>query len=307
MSAKPFWSGVFPAVTTQFDADNSLNLPATQKSIERLLQGGVHGLVMLGTCGENCSLLPEEKRAVLAAAKEVAGGKVPIISGVSEYTTALGSQYAKDAQKIGIDGLMVLPGMVYKSDTRETLTHFRTIARASDLPIMIYNNPLVYGVDIKPETFSELAGEKTIVAIKESSDDPRRITDLHNLHGDRFTLFCGVDDLVLESAALGIDGWVSGLTGVFPEESVVLWDLLQAGRFAEARSLYRWFTPLLHLDTKIKLVQYIKIGQQVVGLGSEKVRPPRLELDGAERAEILAMYEAALKNRPQLGSLKAAQ
>jgi 4-hydroxy-tetrahydrodipicolinate synthase len=307
MPAKPFWSGVFPAVTTQFNADNSLNLPATQKSIERLLQGGVHGLVMLGTCGENCSLLPEEKRAVLAAAKEVAGGKVPIISGVSEYTTALGSQYAKDAQKIGIDGLMVLPGMVYKSDTRETLTHFRTVARASDLPIMIYNNPLVYGVDIKPETFSELAGEKTIVAIKESSDDPRRITDLHNLHGDRFTLFCGVDDLVLESAALGIDGWVSGLTDVFPEESVVLWDLLQAGRFAEARGLYRWFTPLLHLDTKIKLVQYIKIGQQVVGLGSEKVRPPRLELDGAERAEIIAMYETALKNRPQLGKLNAAQ
>ncbi|MDY0882396.1 dihydrodipicolinate synthase family protein [Dongia soli] len=307
MPRNPFWSGVFPAVTTQFNADNSLNLPATQQSIERLLRAGVHGLIMLGTCGENCSLLPEEKRAVLAAAKEVAGAKVPIISGVSEYTTALASQYAKDAQKIGIDGLMVLPGMVYKSDTRETLTHFRTVARASDLPIMIYNNPIVYGVDIKPETFGELAGEKTIVAIKESSDDPRRITDLHNLHGDRFTLFCGVDDLVLESAALGIDGWVSGLTDVFPEESVVLWDLLQAGRFAEARGLYRWFTPLLHLDTKIKLVQYIKIGQQVVGLGSEKVRPPRLELDGAERAEIIAMYETALKNRPQLGKLNAAQ
>ena len=304
---KPYWSGVFPAVTTQFNADNSVNLPATQQFIERLLKAGVDGLIMLGTCGENCSLLPEEKRAVLAAAKEVVGGKVPVISGVSEYTTALGSQYAKDAQKIGIDGLMVLPGMVYKSDTRETLTHFRTIARASDLPIMIYNNPIVYGVDIKPETFADLAGEKTIVAIKESSDDPRRITDLHNLHGDRFTLFCGVDDLVVESAALGIDGWVSGLTDVFPEESVVLWKLLQSGRFAEARGLYRWFTPLLHLDTKIKLVQYIKIGQQLVGLGSEKVRPPRLELEGDERAQIIGLYETALKNRPQLGGLKAAQ
>ncbi len=304
---KPYWSGVFPAVTTQFNADNSVNLPATQQFIERLLKAGVDGLIMLGTCGENCSLLPEEKRAVLAAAKEVAGGKVPVISGVSEYTTALGSQYAKDAQKIGIDGLMVLPGMVYKSDTRETLTHFRTIARASDLPIMIYNNPIVYGVDIKPETFADLAGEKTIVAIKESSDDPRRITDLHNLHGDRFTLFCGVDDLVVESAALGIDGWVSGLTDVFPEESVVLWKLLQSGRFAEARGLYRWFTPLLHLDTKIKLVQYIKIGQQLVGLGSEKVRPPRLELEGDERAHVIGLYETALKNRPQLGGLKAAQ
>jgi len=149
------------------------------------------------------------------------------------------------------------------SDTRETLHHFRTVARASDLPIMIYNNPIVYRVDIKPETFAELASEKTIVAIKESSDDPRRITDLHNLYGDRFILFCGVDDLLLESCALGIEGWVSGLTDVFPEESVELWNLCQAGRFAEARALYRWFTPLLHLDTHSKLVQYIKLGQQV--------------------------------------------
>jgi 4-hydroxy-tetrahydrodipicolinate synthase len=307
MAKAVHWSGIFPAVTTQFNADSSLNLKATQQSIEHLLKAGVNGLIMLGTCGENCSLLPEEKRAVLSAAKEVAGGKVPIVSGVSEYTTALGAQYAKDAQKIGIDGLMVLPGMVYKSDTRETLEHFRTVARASDLPVMIYNNPIVYGVDIKPEEFAELAGEKTIVAIKESSDDPRRITDLHNLHGDRFTLFCGVDDLVLESAVLGIEGWVSGLTDVFPEESVVLWDLIQKGRFAEARNIYRWFTPLLHLDTKIKLVQYIKIGQQIVGLGSEKVRAPRLELVGEERAYVTGLYETALKNRPQLATLKAAQ
>src|ERR1700761_43502 len=216
------WAGIYPAVTTQFNKDGALNIEATQREIDALVKSGVHGLIMLGTCGENCSLLPEEKRSVIAAAKEVAGGKVPIISGVSEYTTALASQYARDAQKIGIDGLMVLPGMVYKSDTRETLEHFRTVARASDLPVMIYNNPIVYGVDIKPETFADLADEKTIVAIKESSDDPRRITDLHNLHGDRFTLFCGVDDLVMESAVLGIEGWVSGLTDVFPEESVVL-------------------------------------------------------------------------------------
>jgi len=301
------WSGIFPAVTTQFNADSSLNLKATQQSIEHLLQAGIHGLIMLGTCGENCSLSADEKRAVLAAAKEVAGGRVPVLSGVSEFTTAAGAQYAKDAQKIGIDGLMVLPGMVYKSDTRETVEHFRTIARASDLPVMIYNNPIVYGVDIKPEDFALLADEKTIVAIKESSDDPRRITDLHNIHGDRFTLFCGVDDLVMESAALGIEGWISGLTDVFPEESVVLWDLLVQGRFAEARSIYRWFTPLLHLDTKIKLVQYIKLGQQIVGLGSEKVRAPRLELVGEERAYVTGLYETALQNRPTLNSLKAAQ
>jgi 4-hydroxy-tetrahydrodipicolinate synthase len=201
---------------------------------------------------------------------------------------------------------MVLPGMVYTSDTRETLNHFRTVARASDLPIMIYNNPIVYRVDIKPETFAELASEKTIVAIKESSDDVRRVTDLHNLHGDRFILFCGVDDLLLESCALGIEGWVSGLTDVFPEESVELWNLCQAGRFAEARALYRWFTPVLHLDTSSKLVQYIKLGQQVVGLGSEKVRAPRLELAGEERAHIIRLYEQAVATRPKLNRSKVA-
>ncbi len=300
--ARPTWNGVFPAVTTQFNADESLNIPATQKLMERLIQGGVHGFIMLGTVGENCSLRPEEKRKVLSAAKEVTNGRIPVLSGVAEFTTAEAVQYAKDAAKIDIDGLMALPGMVYKSDTRETLQHFRAIARASDLPIMIYNNPPVYGVDVKPETFAELASEKTIVAIKESSDDPRRITDLHNLHGERFILFCGVDDLLLESCALGIEGWVSGLTDVFPEESVELWTLCQAGRFAEARALYRWFTPLLHLDTSSKLVHYIKLGQQVVGLGSEKVRAPRLELAGEERAEIIALYEKALATRPKLSN-----
>jgi 4-hydroxy-tetrahydrodipicolinate synthase len=300
--ARPQWNGVFPAVTTQFNADESLNIPATQRLMERLIQGGVHGFIMLGTVGENCSLSADEKRKVLSAAKEVVNGRIPVLSGVAEFTTAEAVRYAKDAAKIGIDGLMALPGMVYKSDTRETLQHFRAVARASDLPVMIYNNPPVYGVDVKPETFAELASEKTIVAIKESSDDPRRITDLHTLHGDRFILFCGVDDLLLESCALGIEGWVSGLTDVFPEESVELWNLCQAGLFAEARALYRWFTPLLHLDTHSKLVQYIKLGQQVVGLGSEKVRAPRLELAGEERAAIIAKYEKALATRPKLGN-----
>jgi 4-hydroxy-tetrahydrodipicolinate synthase len=304
--ARPKWNGVFPAVTTQFNADESLNIPATQKLIDRLIQGGVHGFIMLGTVGENCSLRADEKRKVLGAAKEVVNGRVPILSGVAEFTTAEAAQYAKDAAKIGIDGLMALPGMVYKSDTRETLQHFRSIARATDLPIMIYNNPPVYGVDIKPETFAELASEKTIVAIKESSDDVRRVTDLHNLHGDHFILFCGVDDLLLESCALGIEGWVSGLTDVFPEESVELWNLCQAGRFAEARSLYRWFAPVLHLDTASKLVQYIKLGQQVVGLGSEKVRAPRLELAGEERAHIIRLYEQAIATRPKLSRPKVA-
>lgn len=294
------WAGVFPAVTTQFKSDESLDLPATQREIEALLKAGMNGLIMLGTCGENCSLQPEEKRAVLRAAKEVANGRVPVLSGVSEFTTAAAMQYAKDAEAIGIDGLMVLPGMVYKSDPRETLQHFTRVANASGLPVMVYNNPLVYGVDIRPEAFAAYASVKNIVAIKESSDDPRRITDLHNETGSRFKIFAGVDDLVLESAVAGIDGWVSGLSDVFPDEAVALWALCKAGRYEEARAIYRWFMPLLHLDTEIKLVQHIKLGQQIVGLGSETVRGPRLQLDGDERRRVIGLYETALANRPQL-------
>lgn len=300
MSVSAIWAGVFPAVTTQFKADESLDLAATQKEIEALLKAGMHGLIMLGTCGENCSLTAEEKRAVLKAAKEVAGGKVPVISGVSEFTTATAMQYARDAEKIGIDGLMVLPGMVYKSDPRETLNHFTKVAGASSLPVMIYNNPLVYGVDIRPDQLKAYGDVKTIVAIKESSDDVRRITDLHNEVGTRFKIFAGVDDLVLESAVLGIDGWVSGLSDVFPDEAVALWAMCKAGRYEEARALYRWFTPLLHLDTEIKLVQHIKLGQQIVGLGTETVRAPRMVLAGEERKRVIGLYETALANRPQL-------
>lgn len=300
MSVSVTWAGVFPAVTTQFKADESLDLASTQKEIEALLKAGVNGLIMLGTCGENCSLQPEEKRAILKAAKEVAGGKVPIISGVSEFSTASGMQYARDAEAIGIDGLMVLPGMVYKSDPRETLNHFTKVASASGLPVMIYNNPLVYGVDIRPEQLKAYGDVKTIVAIKESSDDVRRITDLHNETGTRFKIFAGVDDLVLESAVLGIDGWVSGLSDVFPDEAVALWSMCKAGRYEEARTLYRWFTPLLHLDTEIKLVQHIKLGQQIVGLGTETVRAPRMVLAGEERKRVIGLYETALASRPQL-------
>ncbi|WP_303982017.1 dihydrodipicolinate synthase family protein [Dongia mobilis] len=300
MSVVVTWAGVFPAVTTQFKPDESLDLPATQKEIAALLKAGVNGLIMLGTCGENCSLAADEKRAVLAAAKEVAGGKVPILSGVSEFTTASGMQFARDAEKIGIDGLMVLPGMVYKSDPRETLNHFTKVAGASGLPVMIYNNPLVYGVDIRPEALKAYGDVHNIVAIKESSDDVRRITDLHNETGTRFKIFAGVDDLVLESAVLGIDGWVSGLSDVFPDEATALWQLCKAGRYEEARAIYRWFTPLLHLDTEIKLVQHIKLGQQIVGLGTETVRAPRMVLSGEERKRVIGLYETALANRPQL-------
>jgi dihydrodipicolinate synthase/N-acetylneuraminate lyase len=294
------WNGVYPAVTTQFGQDESLDIEATQRSIEGLIKAGMGGLIMLGTVGENCSLSANEKLTVLRAAKEAAGGRVPVLSGVAEYTTALGETFARDCEKIGIDGLMVLPAMVYKSDGRETAVHFRRIAHASDLPIMVYNNPVSYGVDITPEEFVGLADEKTIVAIKESSENVRRITDIVNLLGERFVLFAGVDDLVLESMLLGTVGWVSGLVNVFPEESVRLLNLACAGAWDEARTLYRWLTPSFHLDTSTKLVQNIKLGQHVMGLGAEWVRAPRLLLEGAERAAVIALIETAAENRPAL-------
>ena len=221
---------------------------------------------------------------------------------VAECSTALACRFAEDAQELGLDGLMVLPAMVYKSDSRETMAHFRAVAQASDLPVMCYNNPVSYGVDITPEMFLELADEPTLVAIKESSDDPRRVTDLINLCGDRYILFCGVDDLVVETVLLGVTGWVAGLVNAFPEESVRLFNLSMAGQWEEARALYRWFTPLLHLDCHVKLVHYIKLAQAMAGLGSETLRAPRLPLEGEERARIAAIIQQGLDARPRLAA-----
>jgi 4-hydroxy-tetrahydrodipicolinate synthase len=265
-----------------------------------MVAAGVHGLIMLGTVGENCSLEMSEKLAVLRATVERFRGRVPILTGVAECTTALACRFAMEAQKLGVDGMMLLPAMVYKSDPRETMTHFRTVAKATDLPIMCYNNPISYGVDISPEMFLELADEPKFVAIKESSENVRRITDLRNTCGDRYRLFCGVDDLVLESMVLGIDGWVSGLVNAFPVENRLVWDLATAGKYDQAVQVYRWYTPLLHLDTHVKLVQYIKLAVQECGYGSELTRPPRLPLMGAERERILSIIRHGIANRPQV-------
>jgi 4-hydroxy-tetrahydrodipicolinate synthase len=289
---------VFPAATTQFAEDHRLDLEATTGHLEVLIRAGVHGLILLGTVGENCSLEYSEKLAVLEAAVASVRGRVPVLVGVAECSTALACRFARDAEQAGADGLMVLPAMVYKSDPRETIAHFRAVARASRLPVMCYNNPPAYGVDITPEMFGELAGEETIVAIKESSDNVRRITDLINQVGDRYALFNGVDDLVLESVLLGAAGWISGLVNAFPEESILLWDLATSGQYRDALPIYRWYTPLLHLDTHVKLVQYIKLAMAECGLGSERVRAPRLPLEGAEREAVLGIIRRALATRP---------
>lgn len=292
------WRGVFPAVCTQFNADQSLNVAGTLAHIDAMLAAGCHGLVMLGTVGENCSLEPAEKRELLKATVQHVGKRVPVLTGVAEYTTAGACRWAADAAKLGADGLMVLPAMVYKSDPRETMTHFRAVARATGLPIMVYNNPPSYGVDITPSMFVDLADEPTLVCIKESSENPRRITDIYNLCQDRYVLFAGVDDLVLECMILGAVGWVSGLVNAFPHENRLLWDLAQAGKWDEAREVYRWYTPLLHLDTHPKLVQYIKLAAAECGYGTELTRAPRLPLVGKERDEVLALIRRSIANRP---------
>jgi len=296
------WQGVFPAITTQFKSDQTLDPAATAALIERLVKAGCHGIIVNGTLGEGSALEADEKRAVLKLAIETVRGRVPVLTGVAEYTTKLACRLAADAEKLGAAGLMVLPAMVYKSDSRETLQHYRTIARASGLPIMVYNNPIAYKVDVTPAMFADLASERTIVAIKESSDDVRRISDIFNECGDRYTLFCGVDDLALEALMLGCKGWVAGLVNAFPEETMAIHDLARAGRYTDALQLYRWFMPLLHLDVSTKLVQYIKLAQAETGTGTETVRAPRLVLEGQEREHVLTVIRQALQRRPKLAA-----
>lgn len=294
------WKGVFPAATTQFFDDESLDIDATQRTFDNLINDGVHGLIVLGTCGENNSLTAEEKITVISAAREVASGRVPVLSGVSEFTTRSACDYAKKAEEIGLDGLMVLPAMVYNANRREVLTHYRTVANATALPIMVYNNPVTYKIDMTVDMMKELAEVPNILAIKESTEDTRRITDLYNEFDQRFTIFCGVDDIALESIMLGTTGWISGLTSAFPRESVALFKLAEQGRYGEALEIYRWFMPLLHLDTIPTLVQCIKLSEQICGRGSEMVRPPRLKLVGAEREHVIEVTETAIENRPDL-------
>ena len=298
MSMPCNWAGVFPAVTTQFDVNLQLDLAATQGVQAALVRDGVHGLVVLGTVGENNSLSADEKRAVLRASVEAVGGKVPIITGVSEFTTASAVAYARDAERIGVDGLMVLPAMVYVPTPVELEQHFRSVAQAAGLPIMLYNNPPAYRVNIDFTTLDALAQLPNIVALKESAPDPRRFTDLYNAFGERFVLFAGLDDLAFEGLCLGARGWVSGLTNAFPRESLLFYQALHSGDLERARRIYRWFMPMLHLDAEHDLVQSIKLAEFLLGRGSERVRPPRLPLAGARRDQVTEMVRRAAAARP---------
>ncbi len=294
------WQGVFPALTTEFHEDGSLDLDATRRHAALCLEAGCTGLVVLGTLGENTSLRPEEKEKVAAAAVEVADGRVPVLTGIAEYTTAFAIEAAERAERAGCDGLMVLPGMVYPQDEREAIAHFAAIAEATSLPIMIYNNPVAYHVDLQPAALERLAEWDNIVAVKDSSHDSRRVTDMINRLGDRFRIFCGVDDLLFENVLCGAVGWVSGLANSFPLEAVRLFEATAAKRLEEALALYRWFMPLLHLDTDRKLVQMIKLANRLTGTGREWVRRPRLPLEGEERRRVEELVRRALANRPAI-------
>lgn len=294
------WQGVYPAVTTQFNQDGTVNYETTQAMLDNLIKEGVHGIIVNGTVGENCSLRPQEKRNVMKAALEVVDGRVPLLTGVAETTTQFAIEYSQDAEKMGIDGLMTLPGMVYRSTEREAINHYQQISRNTGLPIMVYNNPVTYGVDLSIEGMHVLTEEENIVAVKEATEDTRRVTELFNAFNNRFVVFGGVDDIALESLMLGATGWISGLTNVFPRESVAIYQLAKEGRYQEAREIWRWFLPLLRLDTIPTLVQCIKYAEQLAGRGCETVRAPRMVLPDSEKRYVEALYEQAMVSRIDL-------
>ena len=295
------WKGVFPAVTTKLKPDGSLDIEAIGAGLERLIDAGVGGVVMMGMVGENAQLAPDEKLTVLRTAKEAIKGRVPLISGLAETSTAKAVAFAREAEKVGVDGLMVFPGLTYRSDTRETVGFYKAVARASGLAILLYNNPRGYGVDLTADVIAQLLEEKTIVAIKEESYETFRVTELMSRFGERLTVVCGVDNLIVESAALGVGCWVSGMANAVPKASVALLKLLMAGEFAKARQLNAALDPLFLLDTVVKLVQHIKLAEHLASGSAETVKAPRLPLAGAERERTIAITRKTLAGLKALG------
>lgn len=294
------WKGVFPALLTQFTKDDKLDLDMFEKNLAAEVEAGVHGIIIGGSLGEASTITDKEKEEMVEFSVEYLNGKIPVILNISESTTIGAIQQARNAKNWGADGIMLLPPMRYKTDDRETITFFKAVANSTDLPIMIYNNPVDYKIDTKPEMFDELAECKNISALKESSRDITNLTRMKNRFGDRFKILCGVDTLAMEELLLGADGWVAGLVCAFPQETVAIYKLVKEGKIREAIEIYRWFMPLLELDIHPKLVQYIKLAAAEVGIGNEYVRAPRLILEGEERERILKIIKDGISLRPNI-------
>lgn len=292
------WTGVLPAVTTKFTPDDRLDAAEMERCFAFQIEAGVHGLIVCGSLGEASTLEPDEKIEVLKIALRVAAGKVPVLLTVSQGSTRASCRLAEAGAAAGAAGFMVLPGLPYRSEPHETAAHFRTVARAGGLPVMIYNNPPAYGVDVTPAMLADLGDEPLFTSIKESSDDIRRITAIRTLCGDRFKVLTGVDNLALESLAMGADGWVAGLVVAYPRETVAIYELARQGRMTDAIAIYRWFRPLLDLDVSARLVQNIKLVEALVIGSNDRCRAPRLALSGSERARLTAVVEAAEASRP---------
>ena len=298
MNEKGQWEGVFPAVTSKFTEKGDLDYAEMERCFRLQIDAGVDGLIVCGSLGEASTLDRDEKLGILQLACEVSDQR-PVLFTVADGSTRNAQKIAEMAADAGAAGLMVLPGIPYKSAPQETITHYRSVARAAGLPVMIYNNPVAYGVDITPRMLLEMASEPLFTAIKESSDDVRRITEIINLNGDRYKVFTGVDNLALESLFMGAVGWVAGLVVAFPRETVAIWRHYRQGRYQQALEIYRWFRPLLDVDVSTKLVQNIKLVEALMIDSNDRCRTPRLALDGAERAHICGLVETALKNRPR--------
>lgn len=292
------WQGVFPALTTKFKPDFSLDLDAMAEHLEFQLKAGVDGIIILGSLGENSALNMDEKLQLTDFFIRQLEKRVPLLACIAESDTREACNYASRAEVMGVDGVMLLPPMRYQGDRHETLTYLQTVAAASDLPVMLYNNPVAYGTDLLSADFETLASNPKFVAIKESSADTRRIPEIRRILGERYAIFCGVDDLAYECFSLGAVGWVAGLVVAFPRETVRLYELMSAGQWVQARVLYEWFLPLLHLDIGPKFVQQIKLVEEIIGVGSSRVRSPRLPLSDNEARNVRQTVEHALVNRP---------
>ncbi len=299
------WKGVMPAVTTKFNDRDELDLDNFKLNIQAQLDAGVHGIILGGTLGEASTLTELEKRTLVRETVSYVKGVVPVIINIAEQSTKAAIELAHMAEEDGASGLMMLPPMRYKADDRETVTYFRKVAQSTSLPIMIYNNPVDYGIEVTLDMFEELLEDcPNIQAVKESTRDISNINRIRNRFGDRLAILCGVDTLALESLLIGADGWVAGLVCAFPAETVAIYELSKAGRTQEAIEIYRWFLPLLELDINTKLVQNIKLAEVATRIGTENVREPRLPLAGDERRKVLAIIDEAIKNRPLLPDYK---